>query len=140
MTRTKAKRFIFALSHCWSPDEFKPIVTITRNLLERQLSIHFEDLPASFKDAMTVTRHLSFDYLWIDSLCILQDSVKDWSLESARIGAMYSNATLTISATCAAHSRQGFLRERKPIEPSCELVTEEMVQSYRSVFLRPSGN
>jgi hypothetical protein len=45
-----------------------------------------------FQDAISVTRALGIRYLWIDALCILQDSVKDWEQESANMAAVYTNS------------------------------------------------
>lgn len=40
-------------------------------------------LPKTFRDAMQISMCLGISYLWIDSLCILQDSAADWLRESA---------------------------------------------------------
>jgi len=47
--------------------------------------IPYRKLCQNFKDAITVTRHLGFQYIWIDSLCIIQDSFDDWDKESAQM-------------------------------------------------------
>lgn len=60
-----------ALSHCWgSTNTFK---TTLETLESHHLGIEWEELPKTFKDAVTVARALEVDYLWIDSLCIIQD-------------------------------------------------------------------
>jgi hypothetical protein len=61
-----------ALSHCWGSAQ--TLTTTTTNLEERQNGIVWQALPKTFRDAIRVTRELGFDYIWIDSLCILQDS------------------------------------------------------------------
>jgi hypothetical protein len=58
------------LSHCWGTTH--PLITTSSNLNDRKNGICYEGLPATFKDAVTVTRLLGLKYLWIDSLCILQ--------------------------------------------------------------------
>lgn len=68
------------------------------------------DLPQTFADAITVTRILGQRYLWIDSLCILQDSSDDWITESSRMDQVYSQALVTIVADAAEDSMSGFLR------------------------------
>src|SRR5436305_14453620 len=65
-----------ALSHCWGKSKIP--VTDTPNLLERKKGIQFQSLPKTFQDAIVVTRRLGYQYLWIDSLCIVQDSHRDW--------------------------------------------------------------
>jgi hypothetical protein len=53
------------------------MVTTTTNLEERKHSIPFDSMPLTFKDAIQITRELGIDHLWIDSLCIPQDSPED---------------------------------------------------------------
>lgn len=58
---------------------------------------------------MTV-RALGFRYLWINALCIIQDSKSDWGLEAARMGDYYGSAYMTIAATSAESSIDGYLK------------------------------
>jgi len=64
------------LSHCWGGSI--PAMTTLCNYAERQRSIPFLSLPRQFQDAIVVTRQLGLRYIWIDSLCIIQDSQQDW--------------------------------------------------------------
>jgi hypothetical protein len=64
-----------------------------------QAGIAFESLPALFQDAVVATRNLGIPYLWIDSICIIQDSKQDWEAESAKMGSVYRNAYVTIAAS-----------------------------------------
>ena len=97
----------FALSHCWGGSI--PYKTTTGNFSSRLQSLP-TPLPQTFADAVAVTRALGFRYLWIDALCILQDSTEDWRAEAGKMAEVYSNAYLTISADAAKDSYQGFLR------------------------------
>lgn len=57
------------LSHCWGGAQ--PIQT-TRDpdtLSQHLVSIQFEDLPKTFREAIIVARRFGVEYLWIDSLC-----------------------------------------------------------------------
>lgn len=49
-----------------------------------------------------VSKYLGYRYLWIDSLCIIQDDHQDWQRESGRMADVYSNADLVLGATSAA--------------------------------------
>jgi len=113
LTYGKEDRYT-ALSHCWGPpaEASKVIVTTTPSLAARQTGILISDLPQNFQDAITVTRRLKIRYLWVDSLCIIQDSASDWSEEAGKMGDYYSRATITLSALCAPTSHSGFLRDR----------------------------
>lgn len=59
-----------ALSHCWGQsNNFK---TTPNTLKSHKRGIEWEELPKTFRDAIRVTRALGVQYLWIDSLCIIQ--------------------------------------------------------------------
>ena len=60
-----------ALSHCWG--KHRSFITERETLLERLESISFERLPKTCRDAIAITRTLGVRYIWIDSLCILQN-------------------------------------------------------------------
>jgi len=51
-------------------------------------------------------------YLWIDSLCIIQDDGDDWERESKLMEQVYSSAYVTIAASCASGTDDGFLKTR----------------------------
>ncbi|KAG4436101.1 hypothetical protein IFR05_008421 [Cadophora sp. M221] len=71
-------------------------------------------MPVTFKDAITMTRNLGFQYVWIDALCILQDDHDDWIREAAKMGSYYGHSVLTIAAGDASCSEDGFLKPRDP--------------------------
>lgn len=96
-----------AFSHCWGTGP--TLRTLTSNLDAFRKEIPYDLLPLNFQQAIKVTRALGISYLWIDSLCIVQDDTEDWKREAARMGQVFSNAYCTIAATSAASSDQGFL-------------------------------
>ncbi|KAM7191943.1 HET domain protein [Naviculisporaceae sp. PSN 640] len=97
-----------ALSHCWGDMKSGgPLRTTRSNIHQHKEEIPFEALPLSFRDIVAKTWYLGFTYLWIDSLCIIQDDSDDWEAEAARMAAVYSNATLTFAATEAADPSLG---------------------------------
>lgn len=61
-------------------------------------SIDEASLPKTFKDAIKLTRQCGVRHLWIDSLCIIQDSITDWAAESSTMGDVYQNSVCNISA------------------------------------------
>jgi hypothetical protein len=71
------------------------------------------DLPQTFQDAITITRNLGYRYLWIDSLCIIQDSTEDWELESRKMGSIYRDALLNISADAAENGQEGIFKSAR---------------------------
>ncbi|KAH9219436.1 heterokaryon incompatibility protein-domain-containing protein, partial [Leptodontidium sp. 2 PMI_412] len=69
-------------------------------------------LPRTFQDAILIARNLRLRYLWIDSLCIVQDDTQDWMTESAKMMDYYLKAHITISALRASDSQEGILGDR----------------------------
>lgn len=105
-----------ALSHCWG--RVARFVTETSNLHERTEAIELSDLPLTFLDAIRITRGLGYRYLWIDSLCILQDSHQDWVDESGRMQDYYSKAILTVASDLATGDHESFLDNPRPQDTS----------------------
>jgi hypothetical protein len=99
-----------ALSHCWGTDQEQQPLQTTKNELEiYQQGIDFNELPKTFKNAVTVAREIKVQYLWIDSLCIIQDkNSEDWETESQKMEQVFSSAYCTIAATSAKNSHEGF--------------------------------
>ena len=100
------------LSHCWGPNP--PIRLTQSNIESMRTGIFVGDLPRSFQHAIAVTWWFRCRYLWIDSLCIIQDSREDWQSESGLMRHVYKNAWLNIAATAAADSSSGLFIDRKP--------------------------
>lgn len=108
------------LSHCWGAKV--PIVTTTHNLAAHRDSIPVSSLPPTFQQAVMITRLLGMRYLWIDSLCILQDSKEDWEKESMRMGEVYGQSFLTIAARAARNAQDGcFISRTVSTAPICRL-------------------
>ncbi|KAK0651145.1 hypothetical protein B0T16DRAFT_386632 [Cercophora newfieldiana] len=100
-----------ALSHRWGRE--KTLKTRRKNVEGlKEWIINLELLPRTFRHAVQVTRSLGMSYLWIDSLCIIQDDAEDWDQESQRMEEVFSSAYCTIAATCASGTNDGFLKER----------------------------
>ncbi|KAF4156778.1 hypothetical protein CNMCM6936_007088 [Aspergillus lentulus] len=97
-----------ALSYCWGGLE--TIKTIASNYEAMKQGIPISNLPQTIRDAITVTRKLKVRHVWIDALCIIQDSASDWEIESSNMASVYRNAYLTISAATAACVTEGFLQ------------------------------
>lgn len=96
-----------ALSHRWGDSTQKVLRTTRANLEQHQKAIHMYEMPKTFRDAVEVTRALGVIYLWIDSLCIIQDDQNDWKKESATMGTIYQDAHLTILAIQAKDPDSG---------------------------------
>ncbi|KIW49680.1 hypothetical protein PV05_11334 [Exophiala xenobiotica] len=99
------------LSHRWGN---KPFTKLTEDKLpEFQEAILVRDLPCTFQDAIRFACELKeVRWIWIDALCILQDSDKDWLYESSVMDQVYTHSFCNISATAAMDNSEGLFRSR----------------------------
>jgi hypothetical protein len=102
-----------SLSHCWGIIE---IITLTEARMREfsKTGIAISRLPQTFRDAINVARSLNIRYIWIDSLCIIQDSIADWNVESRTMLQVYQHAYCNIAATHAKDGRGGLFANRNP--------------------------
>jgi hypothetical protein len=101
------------LSHCWGQDESIPPATTTfRNIRQRQNGISTIELGTLFNDFVSLAQGLGASFVWIDSLCIVQDDPEDWAREALQMARVYSNSALNIAATSAANSTYGLFERR----------------------------
>jgi hypothetical protein len=99
-----------ALSHCWGSLSF---TTLKKdNLSSFQQRIPPDALTKTFRDAIDICRYLDIPYLWIDSLCIIQDSAEDWAKQSALMAHIYGECDLNIAATSAEDGNVGCFLDR----------------------------
>jgi hypothetical protein len=98
------------LSHCWG--QYMP-VKLQRSTLQAFLDgIHIDSLPPTFQHAIVLTKLLGIEYIWIDSLCIIQDDDNDWANECSRMTSVYMNSFINIGANAAGDSRGGLFQQR----------------------------
>lgn len=95
-----------AVSYCWGGYEPK-CKTTASTLSERQRCIPWHTLPRTFQDAIEFLRALEIPYLWIDSVCIVQDDTQDWIREAGKMYHVYGNSYVTLAAG-GPDSRAGF--------------------------------
>ncbi|KUJ13387.1 HET-domain-containing protein [Mollisia scopiformis] len=100
------------LSHCWGHGD--PLKLTSSSFPRLVGGIPVTELPKTFQDAIVIVRSLGLKCVWIDSLCIFQDSKDDWTSESSSMGKVYSQAVLNIGATASFGSNEGCIRERNP--------------------------
>ena len=134
LSNTLPKVKYVALSHCWGKI---PILTTTSNNLSVHLDgVPFEALPRNFQDAAVITCTMGMEYLWIDSLCILQDSKEDWERESAMMGQVYQNASFTIEADSSTNAHEGILHEREHAKAVHMFFPAESGITEENLYLR----
>ncbi|KAI0333419.1 HET-domain-containing protein [Cubamyces sp. BRFM 1775] len=109
------RRIYAALSYVWG--ESQPHRTTKSNLSSYITGIDPVTLPQTIRDAIHVTHQLGIYFLWVDSLCIIQDSQVDKYRELASMRDIYRYAYLTIDAASAKRASDGFLQDRPPLNP-----------------------
>lgn len=99
-----------ALSYYWGGPQSMVLTMSTVDSLMQ--GIDMSKLPQTIKDAIKSVRMLGLRYLWIDTLCIMQDSPQDMDLEIIKMDQYYENAHVTIAAGSASACTRGFLEYR----------------------------
>lgn len=103
-----------ALSYRWGS---LASLQTTRSTIETfKQGINWDIIPEVFRDAFTILRKLDLHYIWIDSLCIIQDDARDWQIQATSMEKIYTNAVITIAAASSKGVHEGFLRERKLVK------------------------
>jgi hypothetical protein len=150
-TSGEYKKYI-ALSYCWG--KIKQPRTLCENMEAFKSNIEESSLPATIRDAIKVTRELQVQYLWVDALCIIQDSKEDWIAESLKMADVYGSAYLTIIASRAVGVHEGFLQPRDDTgvsfgsanedgsQHTVYLISDQMAEKKRSheFEITPVGN
>jgi len=103
-----------------------------------QHGIRLAVLPQTLHDAIMWTRKLGEHYIWIDSMCILQDSKDDWDREASRMASIYGNATMAlVSASSSAYG--GISDQRNPLRNSTACIPFQEGSVKSSIYLLPNG-
>ncbi|KAJ9606814.1 hypothetical protein H2200_008824 [Cladophialophora chaetospira] len=100
------------LSYSWGGSTNRPWLTTTENMKEHLQSVEVRQLPPTLRDAISITVALGFSYVWIDALCIVQDSPLDWATETSKMGGIYRGSVVMIAASGATSVEQGLFNTR----------------------------
>ncbi|KAI1209917.1 heterokaryon incompatibility protein-domain-containing protein [Annulohypoxylon truncatum] len=102
------------LSHCWG--DSKNMIKLTKDTYEHRTKHGFSyaELPKTFQDFVRLSRFLRNDFIWIDSLCIIQDSTDDWIRESQTMADVYQHSKCNIAATASQAPSEGCFYPRDP--------------------------
>lgn len=105
-----------ALSYCWgTSEEAKHQLTTTcLNITQRERGIRYDELSPVLRDAIQIARILDIPFLWIDSLCILQDDISDWERQCTEMDNIYGHAEVTLVAASSNSCQESFLQPEVP--------------------------
>ncbi|KAF2181155.1 HET-domain-containing protein [Zopfia rhizophila CBS 207.26] len=98
------------LSYCWGASHSSLISS--SNMEEYRHHLDVATLPKTIQDAISVTRAISIPYLWVDALCILQDSDEDKTREIAMMEQIFRDSLVTLVAASSDNASRGFLQLR----------------------------
>ncbi|KAL2060837.1 hypothetical protein VTL71DRAFT_8889 [Oculimacula yallundae] len=93
------------LSHCWGQLRFLRL--LKSNVSQLHETISKDELTKTFLDAIEIAKSLGLSWMWIDSLCIIQDDAEDWRKEAALMSTVYGHSSLNICATAAKDGAVG---------------------------------
>lgn len=123
------------LSYCWGGSQ--SIVTSTETIGEHMAGIEVAELPQTLQDAVKTTRALGLKYLWVDSLCIMQDSADDKEHEMARMQQVFQNSHVTIVAARARSCHEGFFHAERSRDPLVKLPVRTSGDQVGNMLLLP---
>ncbi|KAJ4982741.1 heterokaryon incompatibility protein [Stagonosporopsis vannaccii] len=111
------------LSHCWGGAD---IIKLTQSSLARfSVDIPMSQLPKNFSDAISVTARLGFTYIWIDSLCIIQDLPEDWCTQARQMGKIYWYSQCTLAALKSTSPDGGLFCKRPMLSMNECLISKD---------------
>lgn len=101
------------LSYCWGGGNDVQLTQATEQAFIE--GIPAQHLPRTLLDAVVITARLGYKYLWIDALCIIQDSQEDKEYDLQTMGEIYKYSVCTIAALSASNSSEGCFFDRNPL-------------------------
>lgn len=125
-----------ALSYCWGTST--PLSTTKTNLSDHLRQISWSMVPKTFRQAIDLTLMLGYEYIWIDSLCIIQQDSEDFAKQSSKMGKIYMCAVLVISADSGQSVEAGFLEKRLYASTTIRIpIWKRQPHSADRVFAKP---
>lgn len=104
-----------AVSYCWGTTEKSTCsITTAENLERLEDHIAVSSMPQTMQDVINIARRFKVDYVWIDALCIVQDSAADWHTESTKMWDIHRNALFTIAAGAGCGVSSGCFVDKSP--------------------------
>ena len=120
-----------ALSYTWGGNGQFSLTTQTEQSLRS--GINTARLAKTIREAAELTHALGFNYLWIDALCIKQDSASDWEVQASQMAQIYGDSVLTLIAACSSSVEAGFLEPTTACAAYCG--SAEYQGAHKPVFL-----
>lgn len=100
------------LSYRWG-DPSSITQTTKETISQYKDGIPLDSLSRIFRDAIEFTRLIGVKYIWIDSLCIIQDDLEEKAREVQRMAQIFEGSLATLSASVATSGDSALLTERQ---------------------------
>ncbi|EEU34680.1 uncharacterized protein NECHADRAFT_82337 [Fusarium vanettenii 77-13-4] len=144
--RTTGTRQPYAcLSYCWGPGSDAILKTTTSNIEDHYQKIPEFAMPEAIRDAVRVCRGLKIPFLWVDSLCLVQDDTEAWLTGAAQMSQIYLNSHLTIAALEPGTCRASFLGPQKFGDRNWQrlvrpVALDEAADQGHDLLIRPNSD
>jgi hypothetical protein len=135
--KSKITQYV-TLSYCWGTRKHDAIRLESKTLMRFQHGIPFKDLPKTIRESISFTHELGIRHIWVDLLCIIQDSEKDIDKQVAAMGHIYENGYLNLSALSSQSMDQGLFVQRDPLQ-YCPVVIGQTSDGIEYRVLSPSS-
>ncbi|KAF7529648.1 hypothetical protein G7054_g9799 [Neopestalotiopsis clavispora] len=122
-----------ALSHPWGKGPH--FCTTSANFAAHRKGIDYESLPTTFQHAVDATLSLGLEYLWIDSICIIQGEDGDFDQEAKRMEDVFSSAYCVLATSSARGQNDGFLKPRNHLR---QYLTFNHKPGLPTLYISPS--
>lgn len=99
------------MSHCWGGVAFNSLTKA--NFSSFREIIPVSTLSKTFQNAIYIARYIGIEYIWIDSLCIIQDDLEDWRRESSLMATVYGGSHINLAASGASNGNVGCFFKRQ---------------------------
>ena len=128
-----------SVSHCW--DGGSGLQLTYHNLSALRKSIPSEGLPMIIQDAIKWSREKGLEFLWIDTLCIIQDSIEDWESEGSKLNYIHASASSSIVVTTSTSNTNSQPELISPPTQSQILVNDHhsLPQQHDAPMLSPDA-
>jgi hypothetical protein len=110
------------LSYTWGDREF--VMNTSESYESLKQGFNKDTVPVAFQEAASIALDLEIHYIWIDTLCIIQDSIVDWEEQAAKMGDIFEAAAITIAASASPNPDYSLFGIRDPMCQEIELMTE----------------
>lgn len=100
-----------ALTYVWGNVKQPMLTSTTKSILMHDggIDIIWSRLPTTIRDAIIACERVGERYLWVDALCIVQDSLRDMRVQILQMRNIYKASRFVFAAASAETSHGGLL-------------------------------